>query len=215
VWGIRWKVPLVSQGDTQGRTTIDTEDAKYTARFIAALRVAAELHATQVRKGTDFPYVAHLLGTCAIALEFGANEDQAIAALLHDAIEDVEPTTMARGAVARFGPEVLRIVEACTDSEPAGRPPWHERKERYLAHLHEADAPILLVSASDKLYNARAIVIDLRRVGAGVWDRFEGGRDDRLWYYRSLVEAFRANKASDPHLVEELALTVADMERLA
>ena len=177
----------------------------YSERFIDALRVAAELHATQARKGTSFPYVAHLLGTCAIALEFGANEDQAIAALLHDAIEDVEPTALARGAVARFGPEVLRIVEACTDSEPDQRPPWHERKERYLARLPDADGAVLLVSASDKLYNARAIVIDLRRVGSAVWNRFEGGRDDRLWYYRSLVEAFRANPASEPHLVEELA----------
>jgi (p)ppGpp synthase/HD superfamily hydrolase len=192
-------------------------NAPYTDRFLDALRVAAELHGTQTRKGTAVPYVSHLLGTCAIALEFGANEDQAIAALLHDVIEDVTPTTRAREAVAAFGPEVLRIVEACTDSEADDdpKPPWRQRKERYLADLATADAPVLLVSASDKLANGRAIVIDLRRLGAATWDRFDGGRDARLWYYRSLVEAFRANPASQPHLVEELALAVEEMSRLA
>ncbi len=189
----------------------------YTDRFIEALGVAAELHGSQTRKGTSVPYVSHLLGTCAIALEFGADEDQAIAALLHDVIEDVEPTPRARAAVARFGPEVLRIVEACTDSEADDdpKPPWLERKQRYLSHLATADAPVLLVSASDKLANARAIVIDLRRLGSQTWDRFDGGRDDRLWYYRTLVETFRANPASESHLVEELDLTVSEMERLA
>jgi GTP pyrophosphokinase len=192
-------------------------DALYSERFLDALRVAAELHATQRRKGTGVPYVAHLLGTCTIALEFGANEDQAIAALLHDAIEDVRPTAMARESVAAFGPEVLRIVEACTDSEADAdpRPPWRERKERYLASIPEADAPVLLVSASDKLYNARAIAIDLRRVGPAVWERFDGGRNDRIWYYRSLVDAYRDNPASEPHLIDELARTVDEVERMA
>jgi GTP pyrophosphokinase len=196
---------------------VPSRDDLYTERFLDALRVAAELHARQTRKGTRVPYVSHLLGTCAIALEFGANEDQAIAALLHDVIEDVEPTPRARAAVARFGPEVLRIVEACTDSEADDdpKPPWRERKERYLAHLVTADAPVLLVSASDKLANARAIVIDLRRLGIKTWDRFDGGRDDRLWYYRTLVETFRANAASESHLIDELDLAVREIARLA
>jgi GTP pyrophosphokinase len=192
-------------------------DTQYTDRFLDALRVAAELHRGQSRKGTDVPYVSHLLGTCAIALEFGANEDQAIAALLHDVIEDVTPTARAREAVAAFGPEVLRIVEACTDSQADDdpKPPWRERKERYLAHLASADGPVLLVSASDKLANARAIVIDLRRLGSATWDRFDGGRDSRLWYYRAIVDAFRANPASQRQLTEELALAVGEMIRLA
>ena len=132
-------------------------------RFLEALRVAATLHAARARKKTDMPDVGHLLGTCSIAMEFGAIEDQAIAALLHDIIEDVEPVEKARAAVAAFGPEVLRIVEACTDVDTLPKPPWHERKEAYLAHLPGADAAILLVSASDKLHNARAIVTDLHR----------------------------------------------------
>jgi GTP pyrophosphokinase len=129
--------------------------------MLDALQVAARLHATQARKGTDIPYLSHLLGTCSIAMEFGADEDQAIAALLHDAIEDVEPVELARAEVGRFGPEVLRIVEACTDSDAHPKPPWRDRKEAYLAHLHGADAPILLVSAS-QLHNARTIVTDPR-----------------------------------------------------
>src|SRR5262245_21410856 len=129
----------------------DVRDGIYSERLIQALQAAAELHLGQIRKGTQFPYVTHLLGTCAIALEFGADEDQAIAALLHDVIEDVEPVERARAAVADFGPEVLRIVEACTDSDVHPKPPWNERKKEYLAHLQEADRAILLVSASDKL----------------------------------------------------------------
>ena len=194
---------------------IDAPGALYTDRFLEALRVAAVLHGTQVRKGGHTPYISHLLGTCAIALEFGANEDQAIAALLHDVIEDIRPVERARQAVAAFGDEVLRIVEACTDSDSDPKPPWRERKERYLDRIPDDDAPILLVSASDKLYNARTIVIDLYRVGDAVWGRFESGRDDRLWYYRSLVAGFRANPASPSALVDALERTVDEMGELA
>jgi (p)ppGpp synthase/HD superfamily hydrolase len=188
----------------------------YSDRLLDALQVAARLHATQARKGTQIPYLSHLLGTCSIAMEFGADEDQAIAALLHDAIEDVEPVELARDEVGRFGPEVLRIVEACTDSDAHPKPPWHDRKEAYLAHLPEADAAILLVSASDKLHNARTIVTDLHRVGDAVWGRFRtASRDDSLWYYHALVEAFRANPEHQPDLIAELDRTVTEIERLA
>jgi (p)ppGpp synthase/HD superfamily hydrolase len=183
-------------------------------RFLDALRVAATLHAPQGRKKTSIPYVSHVLAASSIAMEFGADEDQAIAALLHDIIEDVEPVERARAAVGAFGPEVLRIVEACTDADTHPKPPWRERKESYLAHLPEADAPILLVSASDKLHNARAIVTDLHRGGPDVWKRFNNPRKDTLWYYRSLVTAFRANPESPAALVDELDRTVAEMERL-
>ena len=186
----------------------------YSDRMLDALQTAARLHADQSRKGTTVPYLSHLLGTCAIAMEFGADEDQSIAALLHDVIEDVEPVEMARAEVARFGPEVLRIVEACTDSDTHPKPSWHDRKEAYLSHIHEADTPILLVSASDKLYNARSIVIDLYRHGPDVWDRFRASREDSLWYYRGLVSAFRANPAHPMALVDALDRAVTEMERL-
>ncbi|HEY8178632.1 MAG TPA: HD domain-containing protein [Candidatus Limnocylindria bacterium] len=187
----------------------------YSERLIDALGVAARLHAGQRRKGSDIPYLSHLLGTCGIALDYGAGEDEAIAALLHDVIEDVQPTADARAAVAAFGPEVLRIVEGCTDSDTHPKPPWRERKEAYVARVADDDAPILLVSAADKLHNSRSIVSDLRRFGTATWDRFTGRRDGSLWYYRALVDAFRANPAHLPELVDELDRTVSEMESLA
>ncbi len=188
---------------------------QYSARLIDALGVAARLHASQQRKGSEVPYLSHLLGTCSIALDYGADEDEAIAALLHDAIEDVEPVEEARAAVASFGERVLHIVEGCTDSDTHPKPPWRERKERYVAHVADADASVLLVSASDKLHNARSIVADLRRLGAGTWERFTGGRDGSLWYYRALVDAFCANPAHARALVDELDRAVTEMEGLA
>ena len=191
------------------------DERLYSERLIEAMGVAARLHVTQRRKGSGIPYLSHLLGTCAIALDYGAGEDEAIAALLHDAIEDVQPTEDARAAVAAFGPEVLRIVEGCTDADMHPKPPWRERKEAYIAHVAERDAAILLVSAADKLHNSRSIVSDLRRFGPGTWDRFNGGRDGSLWYYRAIVDAFRANPAHPRQLVDELDRAVTEMEALA
>ena len=185
----------------------------YSERFIEATRVAARMHADQLRNGTNTPYVSHLFGTCAIALEYGANEDQAIAALLHDAIEDVEPLDQVRSVVRQFGDEVLRIVEACTDSDVRPRPAWRPRREAYVARLASEDRAILLVSASDKLHNARAIVSDLHRHGSALWERFNKD-SDQLWYYRALVFAFRSNPAHEPSLIDELDRTVTQMEQL-
>lgn len=188
-------------------------DPHFGPRFAAALDTAHRLHTGQVRKGTAIPYVSHLLGASAIAIEHGATEDEAIAALLHDAIEDVQPIETARAAVRSFGPEVERIVLACTDATTHPKPPWRARKEAYIAHLATADASVLLVSASDKLHNARAIVDDLRVIGQKVWDRFNPEADS-LWYYRALVRVYRANPASNSRLIDELDRTVTEMERL-
>lgn len=187
----------------------------YSERLLRALDAAARMHAGQRRKRTEIPYLTHLLGTCAIALEHGADEDEAIAALLHDAIEDVQPAEAARATVSNFGPRVLAIVEGCTDTDQHPKPPWRARKEAHLEHLAEADASVLLVSAADKLHNARTVVADLRTDGTSVWDRFKGGREGSLWHYRALVTAFRANPAHRPALVDELDRVVGEMERLA
>lgn len=175
------------------------------------------MHAAQPRKGTDIPFVSHLLGVCSIAFEYRATEDEAIAALLHDAIEDVTPTDEARAVVGSFGSAVLAIVEGCTDGvagEDGRKAPKAERSRAYLEHLRAADRSILLVSASDKLYNARSIVKDLRVHGDRLWSRFSGSREQTLAYYRELVMAFRANPASNAELVDELDRTVIEMQRL-
>ena len=187
----------------------------YSERIIDVMAAAAQIHGTQRRKGTEIPYLSHLLGTCSIALEYGANEDEAIAALLHDAIEDGRPTAAARATVWSFGDEVGRIVEACTDADTQPKPPWRPRKEAYLASLDKKDHSVLLVSASDKLHNARSIVRDRRGVGEKVWDRFKVQKSDTLWYYRSLVVAYRENSEHNPALVAELDRTVAEMEATA
>ncbi len=190
---------------------LPTGDWLYGERFLLALRVAAQLHATQIRKGTRIPYVSHVLGACAIALEYGADEDEAIAALLHDSIEDVEPTEEVRATVAWFGPRVLAIVEGCTDADVHPKPPWRARKEAYLAHLANADASTVLVSAADKLHNARTIVSDLRAIGDAVWGRFNASRVETLWYYEALVEAYRTNGQVPAALVDELERAVHEM----
>lgn len=182
-------------------------------KLAEAFRVAAEKFAAKTKKGGDIPYVSHLMGACAIALEHGATEDEAVAALLHDMIEDIKPPEEARAAVAAFGPEVLRIVEGCSDSSTHPKPPWRERKERYIAHLETADRSVLLVSAADKLHNARAIAADLRLAGASVWDRFNAGREDEIWYYRTLLEVFRRRLTGVPALIRELELAVEEMAR--
>ena len=184
-------------------------------RFDRALATASRLHREQTRKDTDIPYVSHLLGTCSNALDDRANEDQAIAALGHEVIEDVEPADRARTEVSAFGPEVLRIVEGCTDSDRHPKPPWRERKERYIAGLPDEDGAVLLVSAADKLHNARAILRDLRSDGEAMWSRFNGGREGQLWYYAALMTTFRSNPEHEPALIDELERTVSEIERHA
>jgi GTP pyrophosphokinase len=181
-------------------------------RFEEALVYAAQLHAAQKRKGTEIPYVAHLLAVASIALEHGADEDESIAALLHDAIEDQGGAATREEIRRRFGDRVVAIVDGCTDAEVVPKPPWRERKEAYVAHVREAPPSVRLVSASDKLHNARAILADFRASGDRLWDRFTGGRDGTLWYYRALVDAYRESGAS--RLVDELDLVVTELERL-
>ena len=184
-----------------------------TDRFEQALVYASRLHAKQLRKGSATPYVSHLLAVAALVLEHGADEDQAIAALLHDAVEDQGgPKTLA-AIRRRFGPVVAAIVSACSDTDATPKPPWRPRKEAYLQHLRTAPAAVRLVSAADKLHNARSTVADLRTLGPRVWKRFHAGPADQLWYYRSLVAIFR--RRGPRRLAEELARVVAEMEVLA
>ena len=184
-----------------------------TERFDDALVYASRIHRAQRRKGADIPYVSHLLGVAAIAIENGATEDQAIAALLHDAVEDQGGVERLDDIRTRFGEEVARIVDDCTDSDTEPKPPWRARKEAYLASLSHKPAASLEVSIADKTHNAGAIVADLHVHGEQVWTRFTGGKDGSLWYYRALADAFALlapGTASD-----RFARLVNEMERLA
>jgi (p)ppGpp synthase/HD superfamily hydrolase len=184
-----------------------------TERFDDALAYASHLHRAQRRKGSEIPYVSHLLAVAAIALENGADEDQAIAALLHDAVEDQGGLAQLETIRARFGEAVAAIVADCTDAHEEPKPEWRPRKEGYIASLAHKPARSLAVSLADKTHNASAINADLRAVGAAVWDRFTGGRDGTLWYYRALAGAFRTNAPGIA--AERFAREVAEMEELA
>jgi (p)ppGpp synthase/HD superfamily hydrolase len=159
-------------------------------RFEDALAYATRLHAPQYRKGTRIPYVSHLLAVASLVLEAGGDEDEAIAALLHDGPEDQGGIATLTEIRARFGDRVAAIVAACSDTFEAEKPAWQARKQAYLDHLSEAAPSVLLVSCADKLHNARAILADYRRHGEVLWERFNGGRDDVLWYYRELARTF-------------------------
>ena len=182
-----------------------------TPRFREALLFAAELHAAQTRKGSGAPYLSHLLAVTSLVMEHGGDEDETIAALLHDAIEDQGGDAARQEIRRRFGPRVTQIVDDCTDTDLEPKPPWRARKEAYLAHLPHASSSARLVSAADKLHNARTIVSDYRHLGEAVWQRFKGGRDGTLWYYRELVRIYRQVGTSP--LVEELALVVEELCR--
>ena len=161
-----------------------------TDRFDEALAYASRLHRAQMRKGTSIPYVSHLMSVCALVLEHGGTEDQAIAALLHDAAEDQGGAQTLAEIDGRFGKAVAAIVADCTDSWVEPKPPWRARKEAYLAALPHKPPASLLVSLADKTHNARAILADYRVIGPAIWDRFTGGRDGTLWYYGALREVF-------------------------
>lgn len=194
------------------QSSLDGPSLERTRAFERALVFASHLHANQRRKGTDVPYVSHLLGVASIALEHGADETEAIAALLHDAIEDQGGAVTRERIRRRFGSEVTHIVEGCSDSAGDPKPPWFDRKKKYLDRIAEESPSIRLVSAADKLHNARSILKDYREIGEPLWQRFRGGKEGTLWYYRSAVSALR-DAGSNP-LVEELARVVLELEGL-
>ncbi len=182
-------------------------------QFEKALIYATRIHGGQLRKKTRVPYVAHILGVAAIAMEYGANETEAIAALLHDAVEDCGGAKRLRDIERKFGKDVARIVEGCTDTDQTPKPPWLERKKAYITHVRHAPIPTKLVSASDKLHNVRAILMDYRQEGERLWSRFNGGKQGALWYYRALVSAFSGKRVQP--LVQEIDRTLTKLELLS
>lgn len=181
-------------------------------RFDRALIFAAQKHAGQTRKKTQAPYISHLLIVAGLVLEAGGDEDLAIAALLHDVVEDCGGAPMLKEVRRRFGKRVAHVVEGCTDTDQTPKPPWRKRKEEYLKHLRTADYDTRLVSAADKLHNARSIVTDYREMGESVWERFAGQRSGTLWYYRALAREFRRKKSN--RIVAELTRTVRELGKI-
>lgn len=186
---------------------------RLTDRFRQALDYAFKLHACQVRKGSGVPYVSHLLGVAGLVLEDGGDEDEAIAALLHDAVEDQGGQATLQEIRDRFGDRVAEIVLGCSDTDQTPKPPWEERKRAYLDRLRMAEPSVLKVSLADKIHNARDIIIASSSGGPDFWTRFRGGKDGTLWYFRELVGIFRERR-SDP-FVDELARAVLELEALA
>jgi GTP pyrophosphokinase len=191
---------------------VDVDDDQLTQRFEEALIYALRLHAGQVRKGGGTPYFAHLISVAALVIEDGGDEDEAIAALLHDAIEDQGGAEVRDEIRQRFGERVAAIVDGCTDAETIPKPPWRARKERYVASLADASPAVIRVEAADKLHNARSILRDYRRLGESLWSRFSGGREGTLWYYREMTRILQ--QRTDSPLVVALDEVVTTLEHL-
>jgi (p)ppGpp synthase/HD superfamily hydrolase len=188
-------------------------------RFDEALVYAARAHAAQTRKGTEIPYLAHLLAVAALAIEHGASEDEAIAALLHDAVEDQGGAARRADLRWRFGDAVTAIVDGCSDTDVEPKPPWRERKESYLAHLRAASPAVRFVSACDKLHNLRSLIADYAELGDALWARFNAPRAEQLWFFRALAAALAARPDAEEHpglarVVAALASAVAELEAL-
>ena len=197
----------------------ETDTPLLSEKFTEATTYALEKHNSQIRKGSDVPYASHVLAVAAIVLEMGSNEDEAIAALLHDVVEDQGGAEAEAEIRARFGDRVADMVSANSDTDVVPKPPWRERKEAYIADVATKDVGAVRVSIADKLHNARSILSDYRRHGEELWLRFAGRRAGTLWYYRSLVSAFemRRNDLGEggSHALDELRSVVGELERRA
>ena len=174
-------------------------------RFDQAAQLAIDLHRSQARKATSIPYVTHLFAVCALVLEDGASEDEAIAALLHDGPEDQGGVAVLDEIRTRFGDDVATMVAGLSDAMPAkgeAKAPWRDRKASYLVHLADATASVLKVSLADKLHNARSILVDMEIGGEAVWDRFHAGRAEQAWYFGELLGIFERRLPGSRNLPE-------------
>ena len=191
-----------------------TATPKLTDQFSKALVYAERKHHKQVRKGGDIPYVGHLLSVAGLVINDDGSEAQAIAALLHDAVEDAGGKETLQEIRADFGDEVARIVDECSDTDKTPKPPWRERKQDYIDHLGTVGEDTLLVSVADKLDNARSMLRDYHQHGPALWQRFTvKNPDDHLWYYGRLLDAYRSRRCRS-WMVDELARVVKELKTL-
>ncbi len=184
------------------------------SRFNEALLYATKIHADDLRKGSSIPYISHLLGVCALVLEDGGDEDEAIAALLHDTLEDHPEEVKRSDLERRFSARVARLVELCSDTPPdyqgGPKPPWYERKMGYVEQIRRETYPLCRVALADKLHNLRTLVMDHRQLGDTVWARFKATKEKQLFYYQALTDAFREAQAPE-HLLDELDSLIGEL----
>lgn len=164
---------------------------KLTERFESALVYATRLHANQTRKISGVPYISHLLSVTALVLEAGGTQEEAIAALLHDAVEDQGGKPIRDDIRQLFGETVLAIIDGCTEWDTPPKPPWQERKQSYVNNLRSASPSVRLVSLADKLHNSRSLLADWQQYGDVIWTNFSAGREKTLWFYQSLVQVYQ------------------------
>lgn len=193
-------------------------DKKITPRLFEAVQLAFDLFGRDARKSSDVPVLSHLLAVCSIVQFDGGDEDEAIAALLHDTLED-KPEFITRDDLRkRFGDRVVKIIEISTDTPDdymgGVKPPWRERKTAYLDHARQTPPELLRVTIADKIDNARAILSEYQRVGDRIWEKFNAGKEDQVWYYNQSVHAYDEAGCSGP-LMEELRRLVNSLNKLA
>jgi (p)ppGpp synthase/HD superfamily hydrolase len=184
---------------------------KLTDKFASALIYATRLHRNQTRKIRNIPYIAHLLSVAALVLEAGGTEEEAIAGLLHDSVEDQGGKSTLAEVRQLFGETVAAIVDGCTESDTYPKPPWSERKQRYLHNLRHASASVRLVSLADKLHNARSLLADHRQYGSSIWSHFKAGREGTLWYYQQLEQIY--SETGSDSMTEEFSRIVQQLHR--
>lgn len=193
--------------------TGESDEPQFTGRLKEAFSEAYDLHRTQLRKGTEIPYISHLMAVASLVLENGGGEAEAAAALLHDAAEDQGGRPTLERIRQRFGDRVADIVSGCSDTFEDPKPPWRQRKEDYLLHLPNASPSVILVASADKLHNARCMLADYRQIGEELWERFNASKEDLLWYHRAVTDALK--KAGTSPLIEELDRVVGELKRLS
>ncbi|MCC5639153.1 HD domain-containing protein [Nostoc sp. CHAB 5844] len=180
-----------------------------TSKFEEALVYATRLHTHQTRKISGVPYIAHLLSVAALVLEAGGTEEEAIAGLLHDAVEDQGGKSTREEIRQHFGETIVAIVDGCTECDTLPKPPWEERKKKYLENLRHASPSVRLVSLADKLHNARSLLADLQQHGSSIWQQFKTGKEGTLWFYQQLQQVYCAS-GSD-FLTEEFSRVIQEL----
>lgn len=182
-------------------------------RFVKAVGLANDLHKGHLRKGTQIPYLSHLLAVASLVIESGGNEDETIAALLHDAVEDCGGAEAMKQIREHFGENVAAIVDGCTETDQKPKPPWKPRKDQYIEQIKTGSPSVRLVSCADKLHNVSSTLAEHRQVGEKIWEKFKVTKEETLWFYKAYLGALRDSEGNRP-IFYELELAVYELEKV-